>query len=381
VTASPVVAVAKAAPPAPAPPARFTILGAGDILTHMGVVRSASTSGTTDFSPLLAGLDAWVGGSDLALCHLEVPVAPPGSAPSGYPMFGAPAELARDLAEQGWDGCSTASNHSIDRGLPGVVATLDALDAVGLGHVGTARAAEEQARPQLYELERAGQRLTVAHLAGTYGLNGLRVPDDAPWAVTMLDAGALVAAAQAVRDAGAHLVVVSMHAGTEYTETLTPEQTDVAAQLAASGAVDLVIGHHAHVPQRIERLPGGPDGTGMWVAFGLGNLLSNQDDDCCDPRTSNGVVLTATVERRSPTGPARVTGVEWTAATVDRAAGHRLLAIPDALAAPPGGTLGDEELRTREQRVRDAVGTEAPERREPPTPTGDEPVVVPRAGG
>ncbi len=379
VTATPAPVVAKSAPPAPAPPATFTVVAAGDVLTHTPVLRSARTGdGSTDFSPLLAGLDAWVGAADLALCHLEVPVAPAGTSPSGYPMFGAPATLVRDLAEQGWDGCSTASNHSLDRGFDGVVATLDELDAAGLGHVGTARTAEEQARPQLYELDRGTRPVTVAHLSATYGTNGLPVPADAPWSVDLIDAAALVADARAARDAGADLVLVSLHAGVEYTENLTDQQTEVTAALAGSGLVDLVIGHHAHVPQRIERLDGGPDGTGMWVAFGLGNMLSNQSAECCDARTSNGVLLSATVERPRPGAPARVADVAWTATTVDRAAGHRLRALPDALADPTAGTLDRDELVLREQRVRDAVGDAAPERREPPQPTGEPPVVVPR---
>ncbi|AEG44007.1 poly-gamma-glutamate synthesis protein (capsule biosynthesis protein) [Isoptericola variabilis J7] len=382
VTTTPVVTVAKAAPPAPAPPATFTVLAAGDVLPHTPVLQSAGTAGGgTDFSPLLAGLEAWVTGADLALCHLEVPVAPPGTRPSGYPTFGAPDTLVRDLAEQGWEGCSTASNHSLDRGLAGVVATLDALDAAGLGHVGTARSAEEQARPQLYELARGTRPVTVAHLSATYGTNGLPVPADAPWAVDLIDAAELVRDATAARDAGADLVLVSLHAGVEYTEDLTDQQADVTAELAASGVVDLVIGHHAHVPQRVERLDGGPDGAGMWVAFGLGNMLSNQSAECCDARTSNGVLLTATVERPRPAAPARVVDVTWTATTVDRAAGHRLRALPDALADPTAGTLDRDELMRREQRVRDAVGTQATERTEPPRPTGEPPAVVPRAEG
>ncbi len=379
VTAAPVLAVEKSSPPAPAPPATFTVVAAGDVLTHTPVLDSAATDGgSTDFTPLLAGLDAWVAGADLALCHLEIPVTPEGTNPSGYPVFGAPATLVRDLAEQGWDGCSTASNHALDRGFAGVVATLDAFDEHGLGHVGTARTAGEQTRPQLYELARGTRPITVAHLSATYGTNGLPIPADAPWSVDLIDADALVKAAGTARHDGADLVLVSLHAGTEYTETLTTEQTEVAAELASSGAVDLVIGHHAHVPQRIERLDGGPGGAGMWVAFGLGNLLSNQSAECCDERTSNGVLLTATVERRRPGGPVVVTEVTWTATTVDRAAGHRVRALPEALADPGASTLDRDELARRDQHVRDAVGDEARERRKPPQPTGEPPNVVPR---
>ncbi|SKC79182.1 poly-gamma-glutamate synthesis protein (capsule biosynthesis protein) [Krasilnikoviella flava] len=366
-------------PPSPTPrPVEFTLLAAGDLLTHSPVVASAGGTDDPDFTPLLAGLDAWVQGADLALCHLEVPVAPKGTAPSGYPLFGAPPGLVRDLQEQGWDGCSTASNHSVDRGYDGVTATIRRLAAAGMGFAGTARSADQQDEPQRYVLTREGREITVAHLAATYGLNGLPMPPDAPWAVDLIDADRLVQQARAAREDGADVVVVSLHAGVEYTEELTEQQEEVVRRLARSREVDLVIGHHAHIPQRIDRLGKGPDGAGMWVAYGLGNLLSNQSADCCDVRTSNGVLLSATFAQDAPGDPVRMTDVSWTPTTVDIGGGHDVLALPDALEDPAATTLSGAELAARQERVRDAVGDAAPEREEPPETTGPPPQVLPR---
>ncbi|GAA1869465.1 CapA family protein [Myceligenerans crystallogenes] len=356
----------------PPQPVKFTIAAAGDILPHDPLNQSAAANGDLDYTPLLAGLDPWVKGADLALCHMEAPVVPPGQEPSGYPMFAAPRKLVTDVAEQGWDGCSTASNHSVDRGFDGITATLDALDEEGLGHVGTARKKSERT-PQVYTLAREGREIDVAHLSATYGLNGLVVPEGKPWSVDLLDADRIIKEAKQARRDGAELVVVSMHAGVEYTEDLTDQQETVTKRLAASRKVDLIIGHHAHIPQRIARLDGGPDGKGMWVAYGLGNMISNQSSECCDARTSNGVLMTATVTQAAPGKPARVTAVKWTPTTVDRAAGHRLRALRDALSDPGKGTLPEAELRARYAAVRDAVGDTAQERTKPPVPTGKPP--------
>ncbi|WP_129336816.1 CapA family protein [Cellulomonas endophytica] len=372
---APTPAPAPAPEPVPEPDATVTIVAAGDVLPHEPVLASATApDGTVDFSPLLAPLDPWVRGADLALCHLEVPVAPPGVAPTGYPLFGAPAALVGDLAQAGWDGCSTASNHAVDRGAAGVTATLDALDAAGLGHVGTARSAAEAALPQLYRVEDAGRTITVAHLAATYGTNGM--PVAAPWSVDRIDVPALVAAAGAARAGGADLVVVSLHCCVEYRTEPAPEQRAAARELAGSGVVDLVLGHHAHVPQPVERLPGGVDGTGMWVAYGLGNLVSNQDAECCVPETSSGLLLTATVRATgadpatgTPAGPPRVVGVTWTGVTVDRHGGHRVHALADLTAGTP--TLPVPEVQDRRARVAAAVGTTAPEATSPPDPFAD----------
>jgi len=369
--------------PNPDPDVDLTIVAAGDVLPHLPVVGSARTGDGYDFGPLLAPLDRWVQPADLALCHLEVPVAPEGSRPSGFPVFGIPSQIAAGLAAQGWDGCSTASNHSVDRGFAGVTATLDALDAAGLGHVGTARTAVEAAQPQLYRLERGGRTITVAHLSATYGTNGMPVDPDKPWSVDRIDVPALVAQATAARAAGADLVVASIHCCVEYRTEPTPEQVATEQALADSGVIDLVIGHHAHVPQPVAHLDGGPRGEGMWVAYGLGNFLSNQDDACCSPDTASGLLLTAHVSatgafpaRGVPAGPARVTGVEWTPVTVDRRGGHQVHALVDI---PDGtGTLPAAQVAERAARARAAAGTQAPERTTPVAPTGPAPVVVPR---
>lgn len=365
--------------PTPPPDAVFTILAAGDVLTHQAVNISARAGGAYDFGPLFAPVQAFVAGADLALCHMEVPVAPPGSEPSGFPMFGAPEQIVPALAAAGWDGCSTASNHSVDRGAAGVVTTLDAFDAAGLGHVGTARTAEEAAAPQLYTLERAGQTIRVAHLAATYGTNGLPVPADSPWMVQLIDTAVLVEQANAARAAGADVVVASVHCCVEYTNDPTAQQQQIAAELAASGAIDLLIGHHAHVPQPVAELPGGPRGEGMWVAYGLGNFISNQGPHAgLAATTENGLMVLARL-RKPADGPVTVDGVEWTAITVDRSAGHRVESLSAAAAAGAGaGTLSPDQVAARRALVAGVAGTAAPELVAPPTPSGPPPVVAPR---
>jgi Bacterial capsule synthesis protein PGA_cap len=284
-------------------------------------------------------------------------------------------EIAAGLAATGWDGCSTASNHSVDRGASGVTATLDALDAVGLGHVGTARSAEEAAAPQVYTLHRGQEYIRIAHIAATYGTNGLPIPADSPWMVSTIDSATLIAQATAARAAGADIVVASIHCCVEYVSAPTQDQVQIASDLAASGVIDLVIGHHAHVPQSITLLPGGPNGGGMWVAYGLGNFVSNQDAACCVAATDSGLLLTATFTKPYQ-GPPMVTSVEWSGITVDRSGGHQVLPLSAAVAAGSGyGTVSAADLITRRQRVVDVVGTEASERTEPPVATGTPPIV------
>ena len=58
------------------------------------------------------------------------PVAPPGTEPDGvYPTYGVPAEIVVGLRTAGFDRCSLASNHTMDKGAAGIDATLAAFDA------------------------------------------------------------------------------------------------------------------------------------------------------------------------------------------------------------------------------------------------------------
>jgi hypothetical protein len=192
----------------------FTIVAGGDVLLHSQLQREGRrlAGGTGyDFGPLFAPIAPVVGAADLALCHLETPLSADDGALSSYPVFNVPNELADAIGGAGFDGCSTASNHALDRGAPGIDATLFHLDRVGLGHAGTARTPEEAASVRSY---RAGGA-TVAHLSYTYGFNGFRLPAGEPWRANAIDADRILADAAVARAAGADLVVVSLHWGVE----------------------------------------------------------------------------------------------------------------------------------------------------------------------
>jgi len=185
---------------------------------------------------------------------------------STYPRFNAPHEVAEAIAYAGFDGCSTASNHSIDKGAAGLLDTLDILDRAGLSHAGTARTPEEAASATFYET--GGP--TVAHIAGTYWLNGLSTPEGQDWIAQRLDVDQILGMADSAREAGADLVVVSVHCCTEYRIEPTPEQVEIFDRLIRSPSVDLVVGHHSHVVGPIDTV------DGEFLIYGLGNLLSGQ---------------------------------------------------------------------------------------------------------
>jgi poly-gamma-glutamate synthesis protein (capsule biosynthesis protein) len=323
-TAAPTTATT--APPAPGPD-ELELAFAGDVLTHLPLVERAAEYGAPagaryDFGPMLAPMAPILEPVDLAICHLEVPLARDQAVITGYPSFGAPVELIAAIDAAGYDGCSTASNHSLDQGRVGLDATLDALDAAGLRHAGTARTAEEGAATTTYELDGA----TVAHLSYAYDFNGYRIPADAPFAANQIDPARIAADARTARERGAQLVVVSLHWGTEYRHEPSQYQRDVVAQLLPSDDIDVIVGHHAHVVQPIERI------EGTYVVFGLGNQLANQPEV---PRSDGlTVVLHA---RKGDDGRYEVEAIDAIPTFVDAGASYRVLPIGATLDGPDGG--------------------------------------------
>ncbi|WP_228992042.1 CapA family protein [Streptomyces sp. DH8] len=270
-------------------PRPFTLLTAGDVLPHSSVIdRAAADAGGAgyDFAPMLAGVAPVVSGADLAFCHMETVYGKKGGPYTGYPSFKSPPEIASALRATGFDSCSTASNHTLDDGAEGVRRTLDALDGAGIRHAGSARTAAEAARPTILSAGPGEHAAKVAHLAYTYGTNGKPLPADRPWTVDVTDERRIIEEARAARRAGADVVVLSLHWGTEWQDEPDARQRELARRITASTDrgrpdIDVVAGTHAHVPQAYEKV------NGVWVVYGMGDQIAGamiNDEGVQDPR-------------------------------------------------------------------------------------------------
>lgn len=266
----------------------ITIAGVGDILLHKEIIAQAveDGGGTPDFLPQLAGIRPLIESADLAVCHMEYPLGAREGPWSAWPdLPSGPPQIADAVAAIGFDACTTASNHTLDQGFDGVVSTIDALESAGLAHAGSATSEAEAAAVTLIDVE----GVPVALLSYTYGFNGFPRPYD--WCCNLIEPGVITAAAQHARDAGARVVVASLHFGIEGVSAPTESQLMLVRELADSGVVDLVLGHHAHVVQPVTKV------GGMWVAYGHGNLLSAQSRK--DPRTGDGLLTTFTFDEQA----------------------------------------------------------------------------------
>ncbi len=294
-----------------------------------------------DFLPQLAALKEYVSAADLAICHSEVPFAKEGGPYSSYPLFQAPPVIAPALKEIGWDLCTTASNHSLDAGFDGLVRTIDDHAAVGILTSGTYASEEARNTPVIFT---TAEGVKVAVVSTTFGTNGVPIPKGKDWSVSLMDIDDTLAQAHRAKQAGADIVVVHMHAGTEYSSKPNAQQVEFARAMTASEDVDLVIGQHAHVAQPITRM------NGKWVAYGAGNLIAQSGPPY--PYTYEGYLATFTFTEQ-PDGSFQASAAEFAPTFITKQrSGHpaRVYIISDALAAGVGnaGDLKASEARTRE---------------------------------
>ena len=289
--------------PSVVPSTAITFAFTGDVLSHTPLIdqakRTAIANSTPevqldyDFRPMFADIKPLVSGVDVAVCHLETPIAPDGEELSTYPFFGVPKEITTAIADAGFDRCSTASNHTYDRGNDGIDATVNALLAAGVQESGMARTPKE-IEPHIFTVK----GIKLCHLSYTFSYNGLIMPDETQWRSAIINTKRILRDAQRARELGSQATIVSMHWGTEKDSNTNSMQTSVADELTASGLVDLIVGHHAHVVQPTSQV------NGIWVMYGLGNVLSNLPTDERWPINSQDAVIATTSLTISSSGKA-----------------------------------------------------------------------------
>lgn len=345
-SSTPAVVTSPALSPSPSVlPRTVTINYSGDLLWHNTLwaaaeidARAAGNTGM-DFVPQLAALTPYVSAADVAICHSEVPFAPVGGPFQNYPAFAAPPAIAKALPQIGWDICTTASNHSLDVGFTGLERTIAMHRENGILTSGTFATEEARGVPVVFT---TADGIRVAVVSSTYGTNGIPLPKDKPWSVNLMDTTDILAQAHRARQV-ADVVVVHMHAGTEYQSTPNKQQLDFAEAMTASPDVDLLVGQHAHVVQPITTV------NGTWVAYGAGNLMAQSGPS--KPLTYDGYLATFTFTESEAGFVA--TAAEFaptfiTAHTTSNPA--RVLVISEALASGVGDAtaLAASAARTRD---------------------------------
>lgn len=203
------------------------------------------------------------GSADIAFANLESPFSDRGASFDKGMVFRAEPEMIAALESAGIDVVSTANNHVRDCGGYGIEFTLDLLAKHGILAAGTAGTAKLAHQGVILARKRVG----FGFLGYTFDQsNGNH--KDVDERVAMMDIDQMRADVSSLLKR-TDAVIVSMHAGNEYQGNPNALQQRFARAAIDAGA-SIVVGHHPHVVQPVERYRNG------LIFYSLGNLVFDQ---------------------------------------------------------------------------------------------------------
>ena len=169
--------------------------------------------------------------------------------------FKAPPEYAQILSNNSVEAANTANNHSSDYGEQSYTDTIKNLTDAGIAPFGY----------DTVDIIKIG-KIKV-------GLTGIYELAEHEQKATQIKENI-----QALKDAGAQIIIVNFHWGIEkeYTPNATQKKL---AHLAIDEGADLVIGHHPHVLEGIEKY------NGKYIAYSLGNFCFGGNKNPSDKDT------------------------------------------------------------------------------------------------
>lgn len=223
---------------------------------------------------------------DINLANLESPLARCGSEFTGkkFRFRGEPA-VAPSLRRAGFTLVTLANNHSMDFGWPALEETRRHLREAGIAWIGAGENLEQARRMALFTVR--GKRIAFLGYSLTQPLEFFASPSrpgTAPGYTRLVVADVTNARKQA------DYVIVSFHWGREASTMVQAYQRDTAHKAIDAGA-DVIIGHHPHVLQGVERYQRGI------IFYSLGNFAFASTSTIADVSALVRLRLSATQRR------------------------------------------------------------------------------------
>ncbi|MBG16551.1 MAG: capsule biosynthesis protein CapA [Crocinitomicaceae bacterium] len=254
----------------------LSLLFIGDIMGHGPQIKGAYNDSTKTYSynDMFTYIKDEVSDADFTIANLEVTLA--GKPYQGYPKFSSPDALALACKNNGIDGFVMANNHSCDRGDKGIIRSIEVVEKLNLLHTGTFKNKSTRDSLNLLILEK--NNIKVGILNYTYGTNGLSFGDSVY--VNLIDTTLMAKDIAKAKQLDIDKLIVFTHWGGEYKEQPDNYQLKT-AQFLFSKNVDIIIGSHPHVLQKMIYVPKSESQDKLnesFIVYSLGNYVSNQRD-------------------------------------------------------------------------------------------------------
>ncbi len=234
-----------------------TLAAVGDISFHGAPEKSIREKGASGFfrdvAASLSKADIRFGNQESVLLDRRFP-----SARIRANALSSSDIAAGSLVEAGFDVMSAASNHSLDCGRAGLKSTVRVLESAGIVPVGAGSVSGKLRSPHVVKVK--DERLGFLSYLESNNCTHESAPD-------MISYFRGEETFEEVRRASEKVdcLVVSLHADMEFQPAPSMFKVDICRKLASAGA-GLVLCHHPHVPQGVEK-----HGNSL-IAYSLGNF-------------------------------------------------------------------------------------------------------------
>ncbi|MBD5520413.1 MAG: CapA family protein [Lachnospiraceae bacterium] len=251
----------------------FTVFG--DNIIHEPIyIYGLNNGGSFDF--LFDDIKDIVAQSDVAVINQETPLTDDPDMYSGYPRFATPIEVGEAISDAGFDIVTCATNHALDKGVEGVNTTKSFFDTNNIVCLGIQSEEESDYSPYT-TIVKGGIRFALFNY--TYGTNGMKIPEDSPYMVHLLDNEDRVREDMEKAKNDADFIIVFVHWGTEYSQQPDDFQKKW-AEIFLDCKVDVVVGTHPHTLQPYEVISD-DSGHDMLIYYSIGNFVSAQPEESC----------------------------------------------------------------------------------------------------
>ena len=241
-----------------------SLVAVGDISYSRGVERIVRKQNNINY-PFLKIKD-YLKNADLVFGNLETPITQGLEIPDFEMIFRSNPGTEQALKQTGFPILSLANNHTPDFGEKGLKDTFNFLENAGIKYVGAGQNEQEACQPVYIEKKGIKFAFLAYNDTDVVPVNYEASINRAGTAFMRIDK-----MTEAVKEAKrkVDIVIVSMHAGIEYAEKPNNSQISFAHAAIDAGA-DLVIGHHPHVVQTMEKY------KGRYIFYSLGNFVFDQ---------------------------------------------------------------------------------------------------------
>ncbi len=258
-----------------------SIIFVGDIMLSRTIGKIMEKHNDYNF-PFLRTSD-FLNSADIRFGNLECPISDREGPSDNKYLFCASPKVVDGLKKVGFDVLSVANNHMWDYGKDAFVDTLNYMKKAGIASVGGGMNFKEAHKGVQKDIN--GTKIIFLGYTDLLLKNTSAAKNSA--GVSYLNIDQMI---KDIKDAKnmADMVVVSLHWGREYQPQHNDKQEQIAKAAIDAGA-SLIVGHHPHVVQEVEKYKDG------YIAYSLGNFVFDQN---FSKETQTGLVLKVIIKNR-----------------------------------------------------------------------------------